>query len=376
MVEMLGVLAIIGVLSIGGIAGYSWGMDKHVANQILNEMNLNSLQLAMLLQKGNPDGVTLSLGSPYDDENPTFRTVNYGFQYGCGENAEVADPECEYINETRYFITALDLPERVAKMVAESAENLQYAVEVETDETEGFVTVFFDVDSGVTEYESRPEEPETSEHIYTPEVTEPTTTTTTVTTTPETTTTEATTTTESTTEATTTTLTTTTVTTTTQKIGECESNEDCEANQYCYFYSSNNCTKQTGYAGECRSNTPNGTVEVNGKTFIAKNEYMSWWSVENFCKSHNKSMVSISDLNCADEIVKTGYCHQTKAGNTSYDSNNISNTVTTLKGEFGSNRYWLSDMYDSCLAYTVSLNNGYVNYGNYRDSAKYFALCE
>ena len=34
MVEMLGVLAIIGVLSVGGIAGYSLGMRKHRANQI------------------------------------------------------------------------------------------------------------------------------------------------------------------------------------------------------------------------------------------------------------------------------------------------------------------------------------------------------
>ena len=34
MVEMLGVLAIIGVLSVGGIAGYSLGMRKHRVNQI------------------------------------------------------------------------------------------------------------------------------------------------------------------------------------------------------------------------------------------------------------------------------------------------------------------------------------------------------
>ena len=34
MVEMLGVLAIIGVLSVGGIAGYSLAMRRHRANQI------------------------------------------------------------------------------------------------------------------------------------------------------------------------------------------------------------------------------------------------------------------------------------------------------------------------------------------------------
>lgn len=36
MVEMLGVLAIIGVLSVGGLAGYSMGMRAYKINQILN----------------------------------------------------------------------------------------------------------------------------------------------------------------------------------------------------------------------------------------------------------------------------------------------------------------------------------------------------
>ena len=36
MIEMLGVLAIIGVLSIGGIAGYTMAMNKFRANEIVN----------------------------------------------------------------------------------------------------------------------------------------------------------------------------------------------------------------------------------------------------------------------------------------------------------------------------------------------------
>ncbi|MBR6412779.1 MAG: type II secretion system protein [Alphaproteobacteria bacterium] len=36
MVEMLGVLAIIGVLSIGGIAGYTLAMNRYRANELLN----------------------------------------------------------------------------------------------------------------------------------------------------------------------------------------------------------------------------------------------------------------------------------------------------------------------------------------------------
>ena len=43
MVEMLGVLAIIGVLSIGGIAGYTLAMNRYRANEILNAAALVSI---------------------------------------------------------------------------------------------------------------------------------------------------------------------------------------------------------------------------------------------------------------------------------------------------------------------------------------------
>ena len=38
MVEMLGVLAVMGVLSIGGVAGYRYAIDKMNANDIINEV--------------------------------------------------------------------------------------------------------------------------------------------------------------------------------------------------------------------------------------------------------------------------------------------------------------------------------------------------
>ena len=58
MVEMLGTLAIIGVLSIGGIAGYSYGMDKYRANQTMNEITLRSVDLMAQINNGN-DNLTL-----------------------------------------------------------------------------------------------------------------------------------------------------------------------------------------------------------------------------------------------------------------------------------------------------------------------------
>ena len=42
MVEILGVLAVVGVLSVGGMKGYRFAMDKYRANDIVNEVNLRN----------------------------------------------------------------------------------------------------------------------------------------------------------------------------------------------------------------------------------------------------------------------------------------------------------------------------------------------
>lgn len=55
MVEMLGVLAIIGVLSIGGIAGYTYAMNSHKANEIINGA---SLLYMTGISQGGGDGLT------------------------------------------------------------------------------------------------------------------------------------------------------------------------------------------------------------------------------------------------------------------------------------------------------------------------------
>ena len=55
MVEMLGVLAIIGVLSVGGIAGYTMAMNKYKANEILN-----TASQAVILAKAYAGGTGLA----------------------------------------------------------------------------------------------------------------------------------------------------------------------------------------------------------------------------------------------------------------------------------------------------------------------------
>lgn len=67
MVEMLGVLAIIGVLSIGGISGYSKAMGKYRINKTLDQismlvMNIRSMYSANVNYKGLEPNIALQMG--------------------------------------------------------------------------------------------------------------------------------------------------------------------------------------------------------------------------------------------------------------------------------------------------------------------------
>ena len=52
MVEMLGVLAVVGVLSAGGIAGYTYAMDRHRTNELLNEASKRAVVVASQIASG------------------------------------------------------------------------------------------------------------------------------------------------------------------------------------------------------------------------------------------------------------------------------------------------------------------------------------
>ena len=59
MVEMLGVLAIVGVLSVGGVYGYGVAMKKHKANQLLHEASMQAATVSAQIMSGkDPTGLT------------------------------------------------------------------------------------------------------------------------------------------------------------------------------------------------------------------------------------------------------------------------------------------------------------------------------
>ncbi|MGN1062972.1 MAG: hypothetical protein ACI4QM_01430 [Alphaproteobacteria bacterium] len=104
MIETLGTLAIIGVLSVGGIFGYSYGMDKYRAIETINDVNVRGIDLVrQVVMKQN---VSLS-------EWPAVSTVGY------------AVTAAQLTADGEAYFSISGVPQRVCKMVYEGIQNNQ-----------------------------------------------------------------------------------------------------------------------------------------------------------------------------------------------------------------------------------------------------------
>ena len=99
MTEMLGTLAIIGVLSIGGITGYSYGMDKYRCNKTINDISLRRVDLMTQASQGRS---TLSLSewanesTIYDITNPTYGEGGL-IKFDVGATNKIPQSVCEML---------------------------------------------------------------------------------------------------------------------------------------------------------------------------------------------------------------------------------------------------------------------------------------
>ena len=133
---------------------------------------------------------------------------------------------------------------------------------------------------------------------------------------------------------------------------------------YCNFDYTQNCEDRSKVQGYCFSNTG---IQIDD--FLGKNRDMSWKSAQNFCASHNMRMLSLTDLNCADDIEKgtQGGCHQIKKGNAWLDPENVSETFKQLRQKLGTVDCWISEKYDDCHESGILLSDqGFVNLAEHR----------
>ena len=83
MIEMLGVLAIIGVLSVGGIAGYSKAMNKFKTNQVADQVSMLIANIkTMYAQQNSYEGLNnktaVDMGLVPDELNAGYNEYNAG----------------------------------------------------------------------------------------------------------------------------------------------------------------------------------------------------------------------------------------------------------------------------------------------------------
>ncbi len=448
MIEMLGVLAIIGVLSIGGIAGYRMAMNRYQANQIANEINLMRTDAKMKVARGVDE---LLLGSPYDDE----KHLNFGSNYGI----EIAYP-IEILGETEkgYSFTLSNIPEGVCKPLVALLDNMDDTADIKIgdksyyDEQDNFcgetneVMVAFSTKDigGVSGGSSNPptdteqgDAPQDDDPVpaecprgttlsddkgeCTCEDTEKTcnggccagcsggkvwtgrkcacpagaelsedgedcvcsTATpywdgTKCTECPE----------DSKPEGGKCVCSSDTSKEwkaslenggcDKERVGECESNADCGLGEYCYMYWGYQCgdgkefdpNKFGGnsfHKSECRNASKDKVIGKKTGFALAwpedaESTEMNWWSAGRFCEALGRKQATRASIGCGS-VVGLGTCN--------------SQTRTDLKDDFSSktrDRVWLENKIDSCFAYNVSLDYGYVYTTN--GNASYSALCE
>ena len=169
----------------------------------------------------------------------------------------------------------------------------------------------------------------------------------------------------------------------------CADNDDCDEGYFCHYNGNVSCTDgPSGEAGKCVKVSGARGGNKNGYTW--SNSAMDWYSAENFCDAQGKDMISISDLSCPYTLdqykanYNYGYCCATAGSSIiSGCNNNYSSTITALRNAGvpweGYQHYWAEDLTnDSCSAFLVNLTDGSVQVVN-RDRLDYgagaYALC-
>ena len=110
MVEMLGVLAIIGVLSVGGIAAFSAAMDTHHVNEILYDISRRAHEcIAQMTLMGKNCDLT-SYGNKIDGYNTSLLSFSNNQYFGI-KVLDVPEKICRKIQQKSFSLASQILPQ-------------------------------------------------------------------------------------------------------------------------------------------------------------------------------------------------------------------------------------------------------------------------
>ena len=363
MVEMLGVLSIIGVLSVGGINAYSTAMKKHKANELLKQASMHAVEVSSQIMSGKePTGLsdfgtdtTIELDTDSMAGQTTFKLILSDIDGDVCEQLKgmkggiMRDVTCDGTTATLtyYKNLATNDVEGAKSPIGEKVDSACKDVECE----EG-LTCFHgeckcsngafkcgDKCCGEGSYCAQGDDTST----YTCAI--PT--------------------------------------------GECTKNSDCGEDEYCQFTEG---TCNTPGKGTC---VDKGSLEMDFNvkilnlpkgdltTYKSLNS-MNWWSAINFCQAHGLQLVTKTDLGISDPLGKD-FCYfdNTKIDYTSKpcicqnNDTDCSQTTTELYKFGKSEVLWLADNNITflCNAAYISLNYSRFYCGKRSDIGNHYAFC-
>ncbi len=129
MVEMIAMLTVLALLSIGGIYGYRVAMNKYAAGVLIGEMNDISQHITLDLMKGNVG--QLLLAAPYDKGK--LQRTDYDVAYGCRGSTSVSEP-CQGVHS--YFVQISGIPYWVCYEARPLLRRLKWTETMYVNETE------------------------------------------------------------------------------------------------------------------------------------------------------------------------------------------------------------------------------------------------
>ena len=387
MVEMLGTLAIIGVLSIGGIAGYSYGMDKYRANQTINDVILRAVDVMTQLSQGKEPNLEPEWGTKgtvYDMEAIQDTTNNTWGIVVDGVPSRVCQMVGDALkNQATVYVGNAERNDTTDNDPCESSDEntMEFYFDTGAVESDDCKT---DADCGTNKYCDmglcfNGVRPEATGRVFDKACTS---------------------------DAECNTGWTGTCSSCDTSLGYCVEKYDmnnaactlsdgttgkcgageclptgctydtnkCDDKEYCAS-PNNSCTEafQSGESGTCVSfNARFSPLTMDdGTTYYVSNTPLSWWDADAACKSVKKELLSVDDL-------------VTESDGSAWKGDTGTHTKTALANElyskgWNSNGYpyiWTENLTDnSCDAYYVSLDGGNVYYYRRYSSYYYYAVC-
>ena len=361
MVETLGVLAIMGVLAIGGIAGYRYAMDKYNANEILNEVRKRAVTASQQRILGRT--IDLSEWSNTIQGHPVTAADNYGgdTSFFALTVSGIEKGVCDQVIKEK-------IPFAVNTWVGESSEE---CIEGNNDITFAFAnTLDGEPAPGCENVTCQagticsdgfclcPTGQEVCGTICCPAEQM-----------------------------------------CSSDVGGCvdvtgcKSNADCGDDEYCEIRAGKDDSEAScykSYTGTCvsKGDLPAGVAIEGLGTVYKSSGIMTWWSAKNWFRAHGKRLISADALGCYSNTDGTtphsslgtgtarGYCCAEGQASCGSDKSKQSEIMQALWSQWGNRWVWTDTSYDSCGVFGVSLDNGYVGYFGHRYGSRGNALCE